>query len=522
MKRKNVVFRILLPLLLASTGLFAGCSNPPKLKSMENLYGTGGGKYAKFHRIAEADRALGLRYPGFLVGIEKGDKQVIDPNDHYKMILEKVKKQNKEVSSGNYRRIKDILSDPKRTFISHIAEYQLKSKKEGGTYSGIPYIGENLLYNAYEKKYLKRYDKDDNKNFLNPYENGSNALITFNKRINEINKEDKYTHVFLYCMGWNTDQQESLRNYNSLLCLLIENYDVKEGKPFRPLFVGISWPSLWSWRVLEKVGVIASFFTKADDADEVGLIWGNRILRDILIPFKKEQGIPLVLIGHSLGARVLTRSLFSSPLIPTAKTDSPDDIQRSDVDLVIGLEGAFSVRRFLFDKGLEGYPYVNFSDYAKNYIFTWSEHDKANPMSLIYGSRYIGGKPGYIYSKNFDLFRHYRIRVKGGGESGKIEDSFLDKNFNRVLKDDKYIESMYKTKTTWEESFNSTPVKSDYLNKIDGLKENQKMVNPISIVNATELIYYKPYYKGGNAHNDIYTPGVAKFIWKCIDISQKQ
>jgi hypothetical protein len=77
-------------------------------------------------------------------------------------------------------------------------------------------------------------------------------------------------------------------------------------------------------------------------------MWGNRILRDILIPLKKEKDIPLILIEHSLGARALTRALFSSPLVPTKLTDSHD---KSDVDLMIGLEGAFSVRRFIHDKG---------------------------------------------------------------------------------------------------------------------------------------------------------------------------
>ncbi len=70
-----------------------------------------------------------------------------------------------------------------------------------------------------------------------------------------------------------------------------------------------------------------------------------------------------ILIGHSLGVRVLTRALFSSPLVPTKLTNSTDDIKKSDVDLVIGLEGAFSVRRFIHDKGIEGYPYERFKDY---------------------------------------------------------------------------------------------------------------------------------------------------------------
>ena len=279
----------------------------------------------------------------------------------------------------------------------------------------------------------------------------------------------------------------------------------KGNESFRPLFVGISWPSLWSWKVFNTIGILSSYFTKADDADEVGLIWGNRILRDILIPFKKEQNIPLILIGHSLGARLLTRALFSSPLISTEPTKSID-INRSDVDLVIGLEGAFSVRRFIYGEGLEGYPYANFSNYAKNYVFTWSKHDKANPVTGFYGARYIGGKYVNKYTRKFDLFSHYKIKIMSNDDTDKLDDNFLDKNFNRKFKN---VESDG-AKVSWENHFNSSPVLSEY-------SEYQSPIYPISIVDASELIYYHPYYKDGNAHNDIYTPGIAEFIWNCIN-----
>jgi hypothetical protein len=38
----------------------------------------------------------------------------------------------------------------------------------------------------------------------------------------------------------------------------------------------------------------------------------------------------------------------------------------------------------------------------------------------------------------------------------------------------------------------------------------------ISIVDTTNLVKNKPYGKGGNAHSDIFTPGIASFIWNCI------
>ncbi|MBT3877523.1 MAG: hypothetical protein HOI47_22315 [Candidatus Scalindua sp.] len=465
MKIRSYIFCIQSLFLLISIALFTGCSNQPKLSNKEKAYGTNKGKYAIFHRIAEVDRGLGLKYPGFLVGIEKGYREKIDPNNTYDI----VDKLNKDTTSEkNYARVKDILGDRKLTFVSHIAQYSLKSGINGNPYNGIPYIAEHFIHNAYEK------DFDSS----NVYTESSIALDNLKERIEQIKDNEQYTHIFFYCMGWNTDQQESLRNYNSLLGLIIENYNGE--RPFKPLFVGITWPSLWKWNFFKYTGIISSYFTKADDADEVGLMWGNRILRDILIPLKKEKNIPLILVGHSLGARALTRALFSSPLVPTELTDSPDDINRSDVDLMIGLEGAFSVRRFIYDKGLEGYPYEKFEEYARKFVFTWSTYDSANSVPVIYGTRYIGGEPGYKYTKKFiTSFDHFTIKTNG-----------TDNNYNKIY-------TGVKDGVKWQQSFGIS--------------------SKISIVDASELIYYRSYFNGGKAHNDIYTPGIAKFIWSCID-----
>ena len=42
-----------------------------------------------------------------------------------------------------------------------------------------------------------------------------------------------------------------------------------------------------------------------------------------------------------------------------------------------------------------------------------------------------------------------------------------------------------------------------------------------AIVDATNLIRRKPYGKGGSAHSDVFTPGIASFIWDCISNLEK-
>lgn len=80
---------------------------------------------------------------------------------------------------------------------------------------------------------------------------------------------------------------------------------------------------------------------------------------------KNVQKYSFILIGHSFGARVITRAIFSNGLIdpPKVNKESSETHQKNtcDVDLVIGLQGAFSINRFIPGEGEEGSPYRTFS-----------------------------------------------------------------------------------------------------------------------------------------------------------------
>ncbi len=100
---------------------------------------------------------------------------------------------------------------------------------------------------------------------------------------------------------------------------------------------------------------------------------------------------------------------------------------------------------------------------------------------LITGAEFVGGFYGHNRSLEFDkLFDQFTIKVKND-----LTCSY-DFDYDGI-----------KEKQEWSQSF-SDPER-------------------ISIVNASKLIKNKPYGKGGNAHSDIYTPGIARFIWNCID-----
>jgi len=89
-----------------------------------------------------------------------------------------------------------------------------------------------------------------------------------------------YSHVLVIAMGWNTGQEEAVRNFNSLT-----NAALNAAAPgFKPLVIGVTWPSKWASAWLDPVFKLASFPNKAHDADELGGTWLGVLLHDTLTP----------------------------------------------------------------------------------------------------------------------------------------------------------------------------------------------------------------------------------------------
>src|SRR5574341_1549360 len=113
------------------------------------------------------------------------------------------------------------------------------------------------------------------------------------------------------------------------------------------------------------------------------------------------------------------------------------------------------------------------------HAFTRIDLSMLNLTTWITGAENVGGFYGYKRSLEFDKFDHFTINV----------------NDNLMC---------------------------SYAVDYRGIEENQKRSQSfshpekISIVDASCLIKNKPYDKGGNAHSDIYAPGIARFIWDCI------
>ncbi len=479
-------------ILFVGLTLIAACSGEPKLIEAEKLLGTDGTDLAKFHKLAEADRGLSLNFPGYIIGIEKsrqdslnngscsifsGHDEEVDKLNRQAFIDEL---QDADEGEQYYDRVRGILSDCKRMYVSHIVSYDIDPQ------AVFPLVQEKRLFSVYSKPYMDAYINADVAHRPNIFQDGLRQLGRLTDTIRAEVATGAYTHILFYSMGWNTDQQEAIRNYNSLIGQLQARGD----DSFHPLFIGLTWPSEWTWPwALEALGKPLSYVVKAPDADEVGVLWGSYILRKILIPAKQASpDIPLILLGHSFGARVITRSVFGYP------GQFPELAQHSaeDIDLVLAIQGAFSVNRFVNDAGIEGAPYQNYRDYAKKFVLTWSRNDTANPLAAFAtGGKHAGGKPGYKSSLEYpEVFDQFRINVEPD----------LDCNYDLV--------------------YTGTSISSDEAVAPEAQQNEWAAIGQsaarVAMVDASDLVRFTPYNKGGKSHSDIYTPGMADFIWDVI------
>jgi len=256
--------------------------------------------------------------------------------------------------------------------------------------------GFDYIYNAYANNPNGEYNYSNSVENINGIFNDISKLLTESK-LNSI----PYTHIFVMSMGWNNDQVESIRRYRKILEQIKE---ASTENTFHPLVIGITWPSVWSSisssKIYKKFAHIISYPNKTNDADELGITWLNWIINQALPAAIEKADIDaspkVVLLGHSLGARLLGTALFSSKFLVAEHNPS-----YKHADMFIGLQGAFSARRFVENEGLEGHPYSDFNELTTQIVMTSSKTDKANPVAhKVTGASHIGGSPGIEYANN--------------------------------------------------------------------------------------------------------------------------
>lgn len=394
-----------------------------------------------------------LESDGLIIGFEKRkisgkDKNVLgDLRDMplYSNLVEPLKGDNKLVKKRNKLFRRYTLFNSKVMIPT-----QILSKVNGN---------QRHEYNAYEDSIEGNYD----------YTLAYKKLDATFEQLKSEGLGDKYTHIIVMNMGWNNDQVESMWRYNTIIEKLFDRAR-DDGIQFRPFVIAITWPSVWrsisDFVGLKKVFHLISYPNKTLDADELGITWMNWIINEKLarlIGNEENKTAKLILIGHSLGARILTRALFSTGhLLESKKSDT--------VDLLIGLQPAFSARRFVDSSGLEGFPYSEFRQKKTHLVFTTSVHDRANPIAnYITGAKHLGGGKGLSYAE-------------------KIEKKLISEGDPSVFQIEKWDNASKESP-----KFNSTVLVIDASNIVVG-SENPKL----------------------SAHNDILDDDMSKLLWHYI------
>jgi len=391
----------ILPVCNLSLVLLMSCSVLENAGAIDDVFtekekklGTHGKSKQIYHEVVKDPLSIKLDYEGFLIGIEKSENSRIGAPE----VLDASRFRFRDNSPGSEARrqlLERVSDDGKTMFVSHLVAYDISQN------NGQP-VQPRFIHNVYPTPDFPV--KSDCGSILkaDEYEQGWEAMSLLRceierKRSAAHEEIRPYTHLVIMSMGWNNDQKESVRRYNIITKQLIEAAREDGENDFRLLLVTLSWPSVWASESLsyikKKVLHITSYGNKCDDADEIGFTIANKLVNDIALDIKHRaaaNGDPLkiVLIGHSMGARLMTRAVFSRDLLTSGHPQNGEK-----VELVMGLQGAFSINRFvdghllkfplnLFRKG-EGYPYAGYADTAGKFIMSWSENDKANPFSVL-------------------------------------------------------------------------------------------------------------------------------------------
>ena len=375
---------VLLLLLAPARGAPPGCC--PDFLAAERALGTHLEYQRRFHQILRVARPMHLGMPGLLVGVEKADRCRIDAPPGKELL----KELNDEAPQFRcYREwLCDRVDESRPTFVSHIARY------DAGR------CDTQFVYNTYAR---------GRNAGRGAFRAGWNALCDVRHTLTEMLATYRPTHLVVAAVGWRTSQYDGIRTWRRLLTTMQRLARHDGAAPFRPLTIVVTWPSNWPAGIF---GEIASYFAKAHDADEVGLLWCNVLLHDVVAPAVQQTGTPVVVAGHSFGIRMLSRAMVSRPLIRRGERCQ----RTTPVDLVLGLQGAFDLERLIRNDGAEGAPYALLPYVGKaQWVLTSSRGDLANVSArFVTGSLHVGGRLAWDRARRYPyLFQQARVRCDG-------------------------------------------------------------------------------------------------------------
>ncbi|WP_426415195.1 hypothetical protein [Aestuariirhabdus sp. LZHN29] len=450
--------RSLLPRTLLLCALVTACSSGPQraLETPETILETNNETTMLFHSVLYYPSEISLNAPGFIVGVEKSPVRTITRGGDILVV-------DKHEAGLSQQQARSEIVDSKILYVSHIVEN--KGREFG--------LGNCTLHNAYRQpednttQQLVAPCKGMQPVPISPhqaYKKSWAALEKLEARIRSRIKQSSapgqtpFTHILVTTMGWNTVQEEAVRNFNSI----IKNIRLAAGEDFHPLVIGVTWPSQWQSSWLGPLLKMVSFPVKARDADELGLTWLGVLLHDTLP--KADSALPVVVIGHSFGSRASSIATCVGPAIHPEQGATISTQSFSQLTL-INLQGAFQVDRLLGKGGDRKIIFPERCRNASSIYLTASKHDKA--MDTAFWGVYAGNDKSY--KKVCDVAPQLFNCLKAD---------------NRGLLNRRHLNGSH-----------------------------------VTYINASDLIEQNAYLSGGGAHSDIYRREHGVLMWQLISAS---
>lgn len=429
------------------------------------------GVISRYHALLNTPHSHPLSANGYIIGIEKAPRERIGANfkAHDNGLIEFPAYAANTYLQRNIDQQKKTFeaatNDPKVMFVSHILQYD--ANRVDGAILTTP------LYSAYYKTAFGGHAPVAPED---AYAKGMSELRALEEQIlvdiaAATKRGEPYTHIMLLSMGWNNDQFESLERYNAIFQTSVRAAQ-SEGTKFKPLIIGLTWPSVWGGTsvldVANRAFHIGSYPVKARDSDEIGYGIVNYLFNDLLPRVENHTDLKTVAIGHSMGARILSRAYYSADYL---KQRGP---AREHPPLLIGLQGAFSINRFREGHQLippvrwlfngEGGPHQDHAAPGGKLVLTWAERDFANPVArFATGAAHVGGS---------------------------VADRRLSRN------------------PALQEKVTRHTLKADSLEELAKYCQAGEGEDDILYLNASQIIA---------AHGDIRNPDVGRLVWNLVD-----
>ncbi len=446
-----------LSLVLVLAVFCAACSGQRYYGESEDALATSGYYHILDHISTYYPSGVALNFPGYIVGFEESPRRLVS-RDASEVVIDE-----SAFSAGfTVRRLARTL------------RFDLPYVSQVIRYHGRPYgEGNCALYNLYHNNGTAAVENCPGEvanaqapgyDYRAAFNDSWDALDRLRRQVEIEAESGDYTHLVVAVMGLDTPQETAMRNYRSLVSSIRRN----GGESFKPLFIGITWPSFFANRWFNPMWETFAYSTIADRADTLGLTWLGIFFDQVVLPL--GASIDTVVIGHSFGARAASMALCVGPLIVRPPNLPPLRSNAGSVGTFIGIAPAFSLQRFVGYNGIF-YEHIHYREHCPKIdraVFTASAND--NAFAPVFWSDSAG-------------------------------------EFNTMQKACRQQAPL---------PFACTAADADG----DGAELDP--AHRFSYIDTSQLMKYVMPEAKGTGHSDIYRPQVGRLLWGIIDGAQRQ